>query len=359
VSKYRLRLFPDSRLVFDGVASVTGIEDDVEFAIYGKPVLWEGRVLVPEGPGDIINEFSDLRHVFALPDLNRDPSLPEIRTEKVKKGKTVAEGTDIDQELIDEYRKLKDKRLTMAQEYFIDKFERLRRNLSKPRLFFGVEQDAACWLLERELLRDPKRGRAKEASRGPIIVPIADLGAQKDWIHYRLLEAGYVHYERPQDVAREGEFAWDASAGQVPDLPDLRIYLKRATYPCTLIGIGSLDEKPEGVETRGEGNALYMLAWGHDFDYANHSIWDCAEALRAAGAEYALCMDEGQDVFQCFVPSADALRDFMGAERTRQPLDQWMKVPVSTAKGKLNRQALRASIALWQERSGTGQRSDA
>ena len=27
-------------------------------------------------------------------------------------------------------------------------------------------------------------------------------------------------------------------------------------------------------------NALFMLAWGHDFKYADCSIWECAEALR-------------------------------------------------------------------------------
>jgi hypothetical protein len=366
----RLRPSPGNKLSIEGFPLTDGIEDAVELAVYGKPVLWGGRVLKPE---EVVEQFADVRHVFSLPNLRVMPALrPTDGRDQLARGN----GLD---DVVEKFKGLYEddpgkKRLSGAEKFLIENFETLKRYRDGLDSFFGLPVDGDCWLLERELLRAGRNFR-ENACQGPIVAKLADLGAPKIWIHYCLLAAGYEPRSRPQDVRSHGEFSWDEVAG----MPDLRIFLKRATYPCTLIGIGRFEDQPSspppdkqatgadgGVTAGGggagseaapksaeqDGNALYMLAWGHDFKYASHSIWDCAEVLRAAGARYALCMDEGQDVFQCFIPNIEEVKKFREAEaeRSGEPLEQWMKVPIASDGRTLSRRALRASLAVWQER---------
>ncbi len=97
-----------------------------------------------------------------------------------------------------------------------------------------------------------------------------------------------------------------------------------------------------------ESNRLYLLAWGHGYG-DGYAIWEAAEVLRAAGARYALVIDEGRDVFQVHIPP-DRLDEFNDDESSHRPLERWM--PVQFAHGgvpdRLKRRLLRATIAFWQ-----------
>jgi len=59
------------------------LHESVEFALYGKPVLWNGEVIKPEkfvADEALVEQFQDLRHVFNLPNLNNDPSFGRLNT---------------------------------------------------------------------------------------------------------------------------------------------------------------------------------------------------------------------------------------------------------------------------------------
>ena len=338
----RLRFFPGNRATLEGGSSTEGIEEAIDFAIYGKPVLWGGRVLEPQ---EVVEQFEDVRHVFNLPNLKITPSL------RPHGGGDPAKNDEMDS-LVLYYRPLEQgdyvkQNLSEAEKFLVENYEILKRYKQGLDSFFGLPVRGDCWLLERELLRESNKNLRQYACLGPISVKLADLGAPQDWITYCLLASGYEKKERSQDIRREKQFGWDEVAG----MPELHIFLARATYPCTLVGIGRFAETNSPKPYRPQdGNALFMLAWGHDFKYADCSIWDCAEALRAAGAQYALCMDEGQDVFQCFIRDNAELDGFRKAEENGQALGEWMRVPIASKEGSLSRRAMRASLAVWQQR---------
>lgn len=363
----------------------------VKFAVYGKLVLRGGKCVEPD---EVIDQFQDLRHVFLLPNLNpRDEHelleqiIGRIRNwTKCWIDKQDQSGVkphrfieDLDSKLNDKKQEAKQLMEIAAQfwqrsvmegeleelrkafqdpqttldpisQFLVEHFLELRNLLQRPRHLFGQLQSTDVWLLEYSLLND--RSLRHLACTSAIAVDLADLGAPQVWIDYCLLTSGYRKQDELHKVQERGEFAWDKS-----DHPRLFISLKLNTYPCTIVGIGRLPAEQQGEE---ELNALYLLVWGHDFRRGNHTIWDCAEALRAAGAQYALVMDEGQDAFLCSIPGKLLYKaaDFERVEKGCGSLRDWMCVPlafnkVKTQKGssmnKLNRRGLRASLAFWQE----------
>jgi hypothetical protein len=69
-------------------------------------------------------------------------------------------------------------------------------------------------------------------------------------------------------------------------------------------------------------------------------------------------MDEGQDVFQFFIPNADGeeLESFRKREEQCGSLDQWMTVPIAFRIEEgglklLSRRSVRATLAFWHERA--------
>ena len=233
----------------------------------------------------------------------------------------------------------------------------LRTMLRRPRVLFNRFQSENVWLIESALLTVSNLKHL--ACEAAISVPLNALGAPQDWVEFRLLASGYRRQERRVLVKEPGDFAWDdAEKGNLR----LHIHLLDAHYPCTMIGIGSPQrqggdpgESGKGAsekEKRHQGDTLYLLAWGHDFRYGRHSVWDCADVLRAAGAQYALAIDEGQDVFQCYIESALKLTDLESDEQDGGPLDQLMRVPFvheqSNGLRLLKRTGQRASVAFWQ-----------
>ncbi len=418
------------------------LDDLVSFAIYGKIILRDGEIVPPD---EIVDEFQDIRHVFALPNLN--PSgyggFPEAAANEIKDWVRENKGTQETNERIynriewieglskeninfwkhftspdnlsendrasldwmvqafghhveeviighkkesqtswaeiarertdkprhevnlrherkqqtywaeiaeeiwhrnDDARQSIEQRLEgdPASKFLVSHFSELRYLLNHPRHLFGQLQRTDVWLLEHALLKD--RSLRHLACSSAIGVDLVELGAPKNWITLCLLRNGYQQKNRLHEVKKYGDFAWDES-----DHPRLVIRPRMNTYPCTIIGIGNLSKDGR------QNNALYLLAWGHDFTRGNHTIWDCAEVLKAAGARYALVMDEGQDVFQCHLKGEILSRpEFIAEERSYGEIYKWMPVPlafkIEDGIRRLNRRGLRASLAFWQER---------
>lgn len=289
---------------------------EVDFAVYGKVVIRDGRIV---NLVEVVDEFLDLRHVFDLPNLN---------SSDLKKLETAFE-------------ELKDQLDVTSR-------DRLWQSMKdKPRPLFGQMQTGDVWLLERALLEE--RNLRHLACLSSIAVPLDLLGAPRDWVTVCLQAGGYEGTQRPESV-QQGQFAWD-----LKDIarPVLNVHLKPSRYPCSMVGLGSVKNGVNGTP-----DCIYLLAWGHDFKYARHSIHDCARVLHAAGARWALALDEGQDVFQFFAPDQEALSDFEQRECEGGDLTPFFRVPIAfdptspKDQPTLRRTSLRASLAFWQETPG-------
>jgi hypothetical protein len=374
----------------------------IDFAVYGKLVLREGEIVEP---AEIVDQFLDLRHVFKLPNINpkddggilaktvehlkgwisvleklkndlkddseqlssfieefiktcnlNDSSKWEQVTavaEKIWKRCDVADAAQV----VHNVREELEHKLDEESQFLVSHFSELHHLLTRPRDIFGSLQETDVWLLEYALLSDRSLRHlactsSNRTASNTIAVDLKDLGAPKSWIDFCLLREGYRRRAQLYEVGELGDFAWDEND---PSNPRLNIRLKMQTYPCTIIGIGSLASPQDS----NENDILYMLAWGHDFDRGGHTIWDCAKVLKAAGAYYALVIDEGQDVFQCHISESiwEKVRQFYEEEEENyEPLAKWMPVPLAfeaeTANKPrtLRRRGLRATLAFWQDR---------
>jgi len=323
-----LRFFPGDPYVrlTDHAHATTRVDHLIDFAVYGKQILRDGRV-VPRT--EVVDEFLDLRHVFELPNLN--PSAKEVReflaTERGKQFQT-AHG---------------------------DPFDSPAWN--PRRYLYYQEQRTAVWFLEDVLLADRNiRHLACTLEGGDtpsmIAVELTHLGCPRVWADLCLQIKGYNSHPRVSAVRRAGDYAWDETDAT---RPVLHVRLKFNTYPCSIVAIGNRPDRPaEG----GGWDTLYTLAWGHDFARGAHTIWDCAEVLRAVGARHALVMDEGQDVFQAYLADPTAAAEFGAAEAAGEGIDRWTPVPVTfdstAAPLSLRRRSLRATLAFWHERVNSG-----
>jgi hypothetical protein len=296
------------------------LADLIDFAVYGKQILRGGEVVKRT---DVVDEFQDLRHVFSLPDINPESLRPPA-----------------EQPAADPH---------PAWAFYARHRTELAPLLPRPRHLFNLHQNTSVWLLEYELLRDRNLRHLActlEDDKRPsmIAVELVHLGGPKNWIEFCLRLKGYRHRDRTSDVKAAGDFTWDESD---ETRPRLCIRLKWNNYPCTLVGIGSASgaDRPDTV---------YALAWGHVYDRGQQTIWDCAEVLRAVGATDALVMDEGQDVFQAYLPDHDAAEEFRAAEQKGDSIETWTPVPLAFGHSKslnmrvLKRRSLRATLAFWQ-----------
>jgi hypothetical protein len=179
------------------------------------------------------------------------------------------------------------------------------------------------------------------------------LGAPLGWITVCLLRENYHFRKEPGFVTKPGEFSWS-----ITDPTDIRLVWqpRLAYYPCSLVGIGKLNDPKE---TSAKGGDLFLLAWGHNYD-PDHplSIFDCAEVLRNLGAQAVLMIDEGQDVFQQYFKDATDLRkkildpDFTSEGWEQVDKQHFVRVP-------FKRDRIRASLSFWVEADSTPQATTA
>jgi hypothetical protein len=218
------------------------VGDKIDFAVYGQQIVRKGEAL---GLENTIHQFSDLRHIFQLPNLN-----PDDRS--------------------------------------VENLPQLRQRLPhRPRSIFNRSQYDDVWLGEHALLG--ARNLQRAALFGPVLLSLDELGATAEHIHAALYDAGPQspkHYKevieaitalKPGEyrVVREGRRLW------------YDIYFRRNVYPYSVLAIT-------------KSGKLLSFAWRGDYsDPRGFTVQDVVEFLtRRLSVEDALLIDEGGDVFQ-------------------------------------------------------------
>ncbi len=182
IIRVRLRPSPACIELEDG----EDISKFVDFAVSGRQIIDAGKV-VPAAR--IAPDFSDRRHVFRLANIG------EVGKQRC------------------------------------------------PHPLFGHEAKEAAeepldlWLLEQILIEHVNL--TKVACDEPISVPLSKLGCGESWADNALLAAGYKN-TRALEPLEHGQYTWRGAAHR-----ELRIFLARNVYPCTMIGLGN----PDGCST--------------------------------------------------------------------------------------------------------------
>jgi len=217
--------------------------------VYGQQVIRNGELVDLRST---ILQYSDLRHIFLLPNLNPSYTLPIA---------------------------------------FNDKWEPTSYgNQARPRTVFSRQQSDDVWLGEFALLRD--RNRRMAALSGPVSFELSELGATEELIEGALYakgpgdeREGGKYYERernPLTLLKPGQWRKTEEGREVW----YEIYFRRNEYPCSMIGITE------------EGQLLLLAC---RCDYASRKGWTIertAKHLASRGVENALLIDEGGDVYQ-------------------------------------------------------------
>ncbi len=217
----------------------------IEFAVYGQ-LLIKPKYNDPSRseifhPRDNIHQFSDIRHIFQLPNLNPN---------------------DGDQ----------------------------------PRIYFGKEQHDDVWLGEAEIISSRNLRRAAIADAVELNTLYSGLGVPGNVVKDFLEKAGYseanniserLRYEKispAQDYPNTQNIAEWRFVPEDSRLVEIRIRENR--YPCTLVGINN-------------NGRLYMLAWkGVYSKYPGWTLRQAASHFLEYDVEAAILCDEGADVFQ-------------------------------------------------------------
>ncbi len=147
------------------------IADQIEFAVYGKPIIRNGHVLDMRAT---CHQYSDIRHLFLLPDLN----------------------------------------------------------LSKQGFFYGKQQEGPIYFGEAQLLNDRNLRRA--ALSGPIELDrlYRGLSVSVEDVRSALTSLGYMERRQPTGLLRRGEWRFTPEDNRLVD-----IFLRRSQYACSMIGI--------------------------------------------------------------------------------------------------------------------------
>jgi hypothetical protein len=247
----------------------------IEFAVYGKHIHCGGEPSDPlllQRLRAIIHQFSDIRHVYRLPNLN-----PEKRFEE----------KDTQDKGIDEYRQ-------------------------KPRFLFNERTVDDMWLFERALIQGDRNLRVAALNQA-IQFEKRELGAPEQWIEFVLEkepEQPSARRYRKADHTKEldkTEWRWLKEGRH----DWLEIYLQFNHFPCSMIGV-TADDEEAGPLIAGEvvpTSRLFFLAHGHNYERFGCTLLDAAHYFATCGARNILILDEGGDVFQLAMLPANERKD--------------------------------------------------
>lgn len=248
---------PPNRHVFLGREPIGHL---IEFAVYGQQLCADGEIPRLESN---IREFSDIRHIFRLPNLNKE--------------------------------------LDYSNEtaiYGIDEYGEKPRNLFNQNTFDDV------WLGEKSLIQGDRNLRVAALNQA-IQIDLKELGAPKEWIEVVLKreeeeEHTYRKYIKVDgEVLLPGQWRWIEEGRNCW----LEIYFLPNQYPCSMIGVRAEDERKEDKETKENGivrtEELLFLVHGHNYTWKGCTIHEAAEYFnKQCNAWNILMFDEGRDVFQ-------------------------------------------------------------
>lgn len=233
----------------------------IEFAVYGQHICRGGEVSFNKFKS-VIREFSDIRHIYKLPNIN-----PGKREDM-------------------EFYK-RDTQNVGIVEYG-----------EKPRFLFNESTYADVWLFEKGLIQGDRNLRVAALNQA-IQFDKVELGAPKDWIDVVLKreEAKKTYIKSDSEELTRGQWRWIHEGRQMW----LEVFLERNEYPCTMIGVTAKDEKKGKLTIQKkvvDTESIYFLAHGHKYDSEGCTIEKAAEILSAQKCWDALLLDEGWDVFQ-------------------------------------------------------------
>lgn len=232
------------------------IGDQIEFAAYGQLVIRNGEIIKPQ---EIVHQFSDIRHLLALPNLN--PGGPLYRTE----GERLDDG--------------------------------------RPRYYFGYERNDDVWFGESQLLADRNVRRA--ALSGTIELSRLYPGANEEQIKAAL---------RFLTVRKENQFKAQSFYREGPNPPNpleqsqwrfvmenrslVEVWLRPNIYPCSILGVTK-----EGDVVCFAWRGGYTVPPGYtilheDVTIQGERVTSAASELlnRTIGLTDAILLDEGNDV---------------------------------------------------------------
>jgi hypothetical protein len=227
--------------------------DLIEFAVSNQQVIREGQIIPIT---TTCHQFSDLRHLLMLPNLN--PKGPLYRGEPSK-----PDGS---------YR---------------------------PRQYFGKEQSEDIWLGEANFLQEVNLLRA--ALSGPVFLPFPP-GATQLSLRGALAQVGYREMLSDLEPLSPGEWRF---VERSPVEWVLEVYFKRNTYGWTMIGLSS------------DNRRLLCLACTGQASHTGYTLEQAANFMLQAGARNALLVDEGNDVFQRVRWDGGGMTEMVQSKRRR------------------------------------------
>ena len=229
--------------------------DWVEFAISNQQVIRDGA-LVPVVTN--CHQFGDLRHLVQMPNLN--PSGPLYPGEPLGPG-----------------------------------------GAYRPRQYFGEAQADDLWFGEAAFREDRTGNLLRAALSGPVLLPFAD-GANSERIRGALTRDAYREISSPLAPLGVGDWRF---VRRRPEETLVEVFFKRNTYGWTMIGLSE------------DNRRLLCLACAGWPGKTGYRVEEAAEILLRAGAQQALLMDEGADVFQQIDRGDGLLKDMVPRQRCR------------------------------------------
>jgi len=216
--------------------------DKIEFACSNQQVIRDGAVTKVS---QLTHQFSDLRHLLVLPNLNLDTKIPGLNPPDPGRGN---------------------------------------------RKFFGDHPADDVWLGEKQLLDDINLQRA--AMGGPVVLNrlYGGLSVSQGELRGAMNNRGYTEVPDPANAVAS-DYVRPLRTGEYRFLPEddrqFEVFFRRNVYPWNIIGLSA------------DGHTLYHLACEGDRGrIEGFTLEEASEQLRAAGAQNALLIDEGDDVFQ-------------------------------------------------------------
>ncbi|HEY4933483.1 MAG TPA: toll/interleukin-1 receptor domain-containing protein [Terriglobales bacterium] len=262
----------------------------IEFAVYGKQI-YSGDIVdksqqlddcLQERLRAVVPQFSDVRHIYRLPNLNPPINFPE--------GETASAG-------LNDYRK-------------------------QPRYLFNERTLDDMWLCERGLIHGDRNLRVAALNQA-IHIDKRELGAPENWIKFVLRKEvdrygndAYVENEAGSEL-KKGQWRWIKEGRE----NWLEIFFRSNHYPCSMIAVTaedegkgrSRDEKGTVVDTK----EIFFCVHGHNYGRYGCTVPEAAKFLAESGAYNILVFDEGEDVFQLVQKKGGGLKQTVPLKRAQ------------------------------------------
>nr|VFJ49389.1 MAG: Predicted protein (DUF2233) [Candidatus Kentron sp. FM]VFJ72075.1 MAG: Predicted protein (DUF2233) [Candidatus Kentron sp. FM]VFK10506.1 MAG: Predicted protein (DUF2233) [Candidatus Kentron sp. FM] len=230
-----------------------GVANQIEFAVYGQRMAHskygsKTNESVEFDRYQIAHQFSDVRHLLELPNLNPKQKLP------------------------------------------------FPSDPGRPRYYFGREQKDDIWFGEAEILENRNLRKAALSGSVELNTLHSGLGASHDQIEAAMEKHRYTHTTHPTSPLKSEGIPVHRTALGHPDDCEWRfvsgeeqyveVVLRENRYPCTMVGLD-------------RDGKFHMFAWNGIYSQEpGLTLRQSARIMCQHGVTDAILCDEGEDVFQ-------------------------------------------------------------